>query len=259
MVFQIPETDKLRFPESKYISVRFDVLSSLATTFRVYILTKHSLVMGDIEHPGNRLNVYKILNLPDFPLVLRLHNRTGVAYRGRVYVRAELICGGFALTQLFAGYMTPWRALTWPDPIKESEVTEPGWFHSLTGTDPSAGSEISETVPTNTIWRIKAIVFSLTTDTTAVSRSVSLIIDDGTNVIFRSKAAPSQTESSTRTYIFSSVETDADFDVNNTVRIQIPDLKLTEGYRVRTSTNNLQSGDNFTAPILFVEEWVSIW
>ena len=54
----------------------------------------------------------------------------------------------------------------------------PGTIQSITGTDPSAGNEISQTVPANTIWRLWGMYATLVTDAGVADRRASRYIDD---------------------------------------------------------------------------------
>jgi len=166
-----------------------------------------------------------------------------------------LYLAGFPVLQLFSGYVSGGRPLTWPPGVFEEPLSGPGYKYSLAGTDPSAGGEISQTVPTNACWRLRSIRFSLTTDATVADRRVSLLIDDGTNELFRIIAPATQGANLTRHYVFAPHGLDT--TRNDHIYAQIPgDLRLFQRWRIRTATSNLQTGDDFSAPRLFVEEWL---
>jgi len=128
---------------------------------------------------------------------------------------------------------------------------------AITGTDPAAGSEISETVPTNARWRVASFRFSLTTSATVADRYVQLVVDDGTTPIRWGDFSPSpQGASATWTYQASPGGVEHTVRVG-VVRIALPDnLVLPQGWRIRTSTANLQTDDDFGPPELIVEEWI---
>src|SRR3990170_4429385 len=110
--------------------------------------------------------------------------------------------------------------------------------------DPAAGAEVIITVPTAKRWRLVAIRFRLVTSATAASRQVTLIIDDGTNVIWRKLVAATQTAGLTRNYLFTAYDGRADdtaFDANNEIKIYFPtaltaEASLPAAYRMLTST-----------------------
>ncbi|MBA7609565.1 hypothetical protein ES703_16756 [subsurface metagenome] len=130
-----------------------------------------------------------------------------------------------------------------------------GRIISITGTDPAAQTEISETVPARRRWSIKSIFFHLITDVTVANRHVSLIIDDGTNELWRITCANAHPASCDTTYSFAQIAA-TEALVDCACFHPLPDLSLPAGARIRTSTPLLKAGDNFSAPQLLVEEWI---
>ncbi len=124
-----------------------------------------------------------------------------------------------------------------------------------TGTNPAAGSEISETM-TQTEKNLYAVRFRLVTSATVATRTVNVIIDDGTNILWQKVAGATQTASLTRDYLFVAPPyTDgAAFDANGLLVMTLPNIPLLPGFRFRTTTTNIQAGDDFAAPLLFVQE-----
>lgn len=130
-----------------------------------------------------------------------------------------------------------------------------GRMRTITGTNPAAGVEISETVPAGVSWVLRSIAFSLTTSATAANRAVRVVLDDGATIFLRTGGNTTQTASQTLDYVA------ADFGVVGTIGTQtvlvgmpLPPYRLLPGHRVRTITINFQAGDDFTAPVLEVEE-----
>ncbi len=130
-----------------------------------------------------------------------------------------------------------------------------GRIRSITGTDPAAQAEISETVPARRRWAIKSIFFHLVTDGTVANRHVSLIIDDGANVLWQITCASAHPASCDTTYSFAQIAA-AEALVDCACFHPLPSLALPAGARIRTSTSLLKAGDNFSAPQLLVEEWI---
>lgn len=130
-----------------------------------------------------------------------------------------------------------------------------GRIRSITGTDPAAGEEISEVVPARRRWAIKSIFFTLVTDGTVADRDVSLILDDGTNQLWHITCATPHPASSSYTYSFAQIASGESM-VGNSCFHPFPDLALPAGARIRTVTDLLKAGDNFTAPQLLIEEWI---
>lgn len=131
-----------------------------------------------------------------------------------------------------------------------------GRSRSIAGTNPAAGAEISETVPTGTRWHISAVRISLVTDGTAANRTFQLVFDDGASPSFADIITQTaQTAGTTRVYFFTLDLPVMELAVVGNLLYPLPsELWLPEGFRMRTVTTNLQAGDDYGAPEFLVEE-----
>jgi len=186
--------------------------------------------------------------------------KSGSPYRGHCYVTLGLARRTAPTTEYYQdlakGYVTAAGGLIWPGGPYLDSVEGPGLLRSVTGTDPAAGAEISESVPTNARWRLRSLRASLVTDATVATRTVNFIVDDGATTLLNFPGVTTQTASLTRAYNVaeygfqpSAVGTDIFFYIPFLVR-------LLQGWRIRTSTTNLQAGDDWGAPQMEVEEWI---
>jgi hypothetical protein len=142
-------------------------------------------------------------------------------------------------------------------PFSESTQSIRGRIRSITGTDPAAGAEVSETVPVGAKWRLISFSVTLVTAVAAANRSPALIIDDGTNILYYSTLHAVQTASLTRIYQYAqgSYWVSA-ADANGVYQDGLPGLYLMPGWRIRTLTTNIQAADNWGAPQYSIEEYV---
>lgn len=191
-------------------------------------------------------------------LTVRVTGATSVY--GQTVARAQVVRGletsGIVLATLCHGAVTSMQPIAFPNGRVLSMVEGPGAVRSVTGTDPAAGVEISETVPTGARWRLLSVSFALVTDATVATRIPAVVVDDGTNTYSRTDGGVGQTASLTR--IFTAAGGGM-FATNVGGQHHIPfsnRLLLLAGHRVRTVTSNLQAGDNYGAPQLLVEEWI---
>jgi hypothetical protein len=178
--------------------------------------------------------------------------------RGQLYVTILVARGavptGFA--RLTEGYVDGTGCLAWPPGKQESSVSGRGVIRSITGTNPAAGAEVSETVPTNARWRPIAVRLTLVTDATVSSRVVTVTLDDGATVYLQVPSAVAQTASLTNSYNLGAdmIQIGA---ITTAILIPLPaELYMPAGHRIRSLTTNLQAGDNYGAPQLLVEEWI---
>lgn len=184
---------------------------------------------------------------------------TGTPLHGQCFVQALLIRGRGAsrtvLSTLFADYVTAMSFPAYPgSPIRAPEEG-PGFTQSLAGTNPAAGVEITETVPTNALWRLNSIRFVLVTDATVTNRTVSLHLDDGATSFFSIEAPSVQAASLTYAYTFAIQGAIQDRVVTDFTSV-IPPLLLPQTFRIRTSITNLQAGDDIGAPEMHLSEWL---
>ena len=157
---------------------------------------------------------------------------------------------------LLADYLTGSGPVAFPGARQLSSVEGPGVMRVITGTDPAAGAEVSETVPTNARWRLIAARIPLVTDATATNRIVVIVFDDGTTEFYRGSSTFTQTASLGRTYDLSGLSIEKGSVVDR-IQIAVPlPINLLQGFRFRTVTSAFQAGDNWQAPILLVEEWI---
>jgi len=174
----------------------------------------------------------------------------------RVQVVRGLEASGIVLGTLCAGYVTSAQPIAFPGGRVRSMVEGRGNIRLITGTNPAAGAEISETVPTGARWRVLSARLTLTTDATVVNRMAMLRITDGATVIAETQAPQVQVASLTYTYNFLRLGADRVLVQIGQIPIRMHDFILPAGYTIQTTTANLQAADDWAAPVLHVEEWL---
>lgn len=126
----------------------------------------------------------------------------------------------------------------------------------ITGADPAAGVEISETVPAGRAWELLAVRFTLVTSATAATRQVQLVLQNDSSVEFlRIAANVTQIASLTNSYNFAAgLGYERSALVQSHMVTGLPRLVLPGGYKITTVTASVQAGDNYGAPLLYVVE-----
>lgn len=180
------------------------------------------------------------------------------ADRGDCWVDVTIFRGfeavGLSVATLLAGYVGLFVSLSYPNSPVEPPVSGHGAIKRIVGTNPAAGAEIIETVPTGARWRILGFSASLITSATVDDRLVTLIADDGGNALVAGIATTVQTAGLTRFYFFSDYGAPLS-ESENSFAVPFPNLTLPANFRLRTSTANIAAGDDWGAPLLLVEEW----
>jgi hypothetical protein len=248
---------------------------------RLYIRARNSAtgtivtISGRIHQPDGTIQQFEFRHTPNtdrsvsleafnlgegYLVGLAVHASAGTVRRGQCWVELGLLRGlaaADAVRQVLGrDYVTADDAWGWPGAPNKSSLHGPGAIRSITGTDPAAGAEISEPVPTNARWRPLALLATFVTDATAANRSPRLELTDGTTTFFRGVGFDDQAASLTRRYSWALGG--ARVQANNGGEFQgtFPDVLLSAGFAIETVTANNVAGDDYGAPQLVVEEWL---
>ncbi len=124
--------------------------------------------------------------------------------------------------------------------------------------DPAAGVEISFTADEDLI--VHSLAFTLLTDATVANRFVSLVADDGAasgaDIFFRSEVSSALAASLQARYsAFSGSQKSGSAYWTPLFTWPAGGLRLRKNDRLRTITEALQAGDNFSAVVFQVEHY----
>jgi len=248
---------------------------------RLYIRSRNSaagvrlLIRGHVLRAEDGVNPFEYQHTPGtdrslstqdfaipegFLLDLAVHVDAGTPRRGQSFVQVGIARGSGAarvpLSVCISDYVTVAAAIGWPGSPLRSSVEGPGFMRVVTGTDPAAGVEIVETVPTDARWKIHGISFILATDGNVANRLVSVVLDDGTSTYFRASTPNAQVANTSVRYSIAPTGVIGDSQVV-AQQLNVPiGIVLFQGHRYSTLTSSIQVGDNFTAPVAYVEEWI---
>lgn len=211
--------------------------------------------------PGDRTVQQTFIGLTEgFLQQVTISHGSFIAPYGSTWVSVVVSRGNPADPQhnavLLQGVVTAARNLGWPDGPQLSGLETAGQVRSVAGTDPAAGAEVSETVPTGAYWDLLGFRATLVTSAVAGARRVHVVIDDGAAILLDLAAADTQAASLTRNYNagqdgFARAAQDSE------IYVPLPAaIRLAPGFRVRTTTTLLDAGDNYSAPQLLVREYI---
>lgn len=186
---------------------------------------------------------------------------SGAPARGQTFVRLQVIRGrgaaAIVLGTIVQGYITANQDRAWPGSVLEGSLEGDGYFRSLTGTDPAAGAECAEVVPTGARWQLVAWRVGLLTDATVQNRNVQLrYLNTAAGTVVELVAGGNQPASVSRFHCFvdlGSVGTLASGNFLSTLPAGVVSLA---GESIVTTTFGLTAGDNFEAPRYLVREWL---
>lgn len=186
---------------------------------------------------------------------------SGAPLVGQTYVMLQIIRGmlgaKIVLGCLLGGYITSMQHVAYPgSPILSSTEGEP-YVRKITGTQPAFGANISETVPTGARWQLLTFLAGLTTDATVIGRQPILTVRSSGSLVGESiinATIPASTGANVTWAAGLTPQVDA-----TGVHLQggwITDNRMLAGDELRTTVNNLQAGDRWTAPFFMVREWL---
>jgi hypothetical protein len=241
--------------------------STLPVDIRATVLLPDGTISTTAElhqAAADRTGVTQTIPLPEGFLLGLVCSLAGQAVApGRIWMAVTLGRGTpppqpLGVQTLITGWVGGQSLLIWPRGPGATPRDGGGWVRTVVGTDPAAGNEISEAVPTNALWRLLGVYCTLVTDATVANRTPALVIDDGSNIVWRGPWTVAQTASSTNNYSIGN-SMPAQVWYASTGLLPLPTiLLLPAGYRIRTVTANLQAGDNWGAPNLWVEEYLTL-
>lgn len=126
-----------------------------------------------------------------------------------------------------------------------------------TGTDPAANTEVLETVPAGKVWVLQTLTFTFVADANVATRRMVLIIDTGGggSNVYRIEASGSQAAGTSVNYTGDATQSRRGELDGNTEVYGLTSQPLGAGMRIRTTTTNIQVGDNYGVPVFSVLEY----
>jgi hypothetical protein len=239
------------------IDLLVESYSSSALVLQIRGLNDNEMIIGDVTTTADRLLSVATVAITAPPRMLTVRTASTGVKRGTCFVRISLRVEGVVMATLFSDYVTDTTAPAYPNGRISSSVEGPGLLRVITGTNPAAGSELSETVPTGACWLLHSLFCTFVTDATVTTRAPYLVYDDGASLFYRSQTVTGVTAS-----LSSGVSFHSSTGVNGSGTLvttgTIPSsLLLYQASRIRTVTVNIQAGDNYGTPVYYVEEWIN--
>lgn len=235
----------------------------LAVNSRILRPDSEPIACNDTISPGSgRTATQKIVPLSEGWLLGVVVSAGGSSALGATWVSVDLVRGAATGTcqlvqNLGSEYVTlrsPWQ---WPGTSELLSTDGSGVLRSITGATPAAGAEIAESVPAGARWKLLAFEADLATSATVANRVPGLLLDDGANVFAWVSTGVNETASLTWRNSFQSGTSQLSDPTNHVIMTSLgDDLVLGAGFRIRTSTVNLQAADQYAAPQYLVREWL---
>jgi hypothetical protein len=187
----------------------------------------------------------------------------GAPLMGQTFVKVQLIRGigaaAIVLGTILQGYVTASQAVGFPgSSIQDSFSVEPP-PRVIIGTTPGLAQEILETVPTGARWRLVALLVRLDTDATVITRNPRLEIRSATTTL---ALFPNPIGVTASIGVFPQWVQGLAYDQAHSTNVGVGGLPesaiLLAGQTIRTNTENMQLGDQYSTLRYVVQEWLEI-
>lgn len=249
--------ENVRWMKEGAIDLLIESWSSSALTLQIRGLNNNEMIIADHSTSSDRSLSSEAFAITAPPRLLTVRAASTGVKRGTCFVRISLRVEGVIMATLFADYVTDTVAPAYPNGNITSSIEGCGLLRVITGTDPAAGSEISETVPTGALWRVLSLFASFTTDATVQTRAPYLVFDDGATVYLRSQSVTGVTASLASNISFIANGATGGSGTLVTHGYSPYAVRVLPDHRIRTITVNLQAGDNYGTPTFLIEEWIN--
>jgi hypothetical protein len=240
--------EMLKFGSTAALSLEVAVWTFFNGPFFLSGITREGLVGFSFEPAGNGSQETFTFNVVDVPVNLVCHVGTQTLLRGDMWVVIYLRVNGQRVAKMMSGFVSTQTPLSWPQTSGEEPQAGRGSITSNEYGTHAAGAELSYTKGDNSIFRVRALNFTLVTDANAANRRVHLLIKDTSGSdMYRFFSSVDHPASTTKQYFFIPGADPKDEEDNGKVIIGIPyDILIHPDMVIATVTTNRQAGDDFS-------------
>jgi hypothetical protein len=182
--------------------------------------------------------------------------------RGSAFVVVDIFrgTGSQDVTQgavLVSGYPGTVGSIGFPESVIASPLDGRGFMRAVVGGAPAAGAEVSDAVPAGREWILRSTCVLFTASAAAANRVPMLFIDDGgANIMARVQMGTAITASQAPRLTWApGLQAGANAALNQTAG-WVMECRMLPGWRIRTLTTALDAGDQYSAPVYMVEEFI---
>jgi hypothetical protein len=185
-----------------------------------------------------------------------------VPVRGSTYVSVSIKrppAGGGQATQIILGdYISALYVPSWPTGRLVAPTEGPGRFRSIQIATPPAGADFLTQAPLHARWRVLCLFGTFGTSAQVANRQTTFFLDDGAAVFYQVMSPLTQAASLAFTYSLSGGVTQTQGN-GTTFTLPAPTGQAMSGlWRIGSSTNNIQTLDQWTNLRIVVEEWLEV-
>lgn len=247
---------QLTYQEGVTFALKIQSMSNAIVTLTIRVITKEGMSVFKHITTATGSVATNTFRISDIPILVSITDETGAFTQGGCYATLSLMQGSDKLYEMCSGFVYKLKSLSYPSNNGQDQVPGTGRLLTYTGTDPAAGAEIQEAVPTGRLWKLRSIYFKLVTDANVANRRVHIQATYAGDTFLDVYTNIDQAAGTTKYYYFSNANVGTIAENANKILGGLPDnIWVSSDDVIVTSTLNKQAGDNFGAPILQVEEF----
>jgi hypothetical protein len=187
----------------------------------------------------------------------------GAPVLGQTFVRVQLLQGSGTpatiLATLVADYVTTNQGPGYPASPVRTSLDSGGYERVVLGTMPGAGLNIAETVPTGRRWQILNIFAGFSTNATPAGRYTQCAIGDPVGTKIFAPCPTAQPASSGWFYAFGAGAATLLDAITGRFQVGLPVTVLAlDTATIALQAQFIQAGDQWSAPVLSVREWLQV-
>lgn len=257
-------------PSPVYVGVNDDLIVACATsqtgetvTVSYRLLRPDGLlVLGQftIAPPNTRAVTVHTESLAE-GFLLSVSCKAAVAStRGQTFVRVFLsdpaLGGGQPSYMLMADYVTTAMAPAHPNGRVLAPSEGPGNPRAVTAIVPGIGNDWNQTVPPNARWKVRTVFAQLSTSAAVANRYVTFAITNGG--VFQYIGGADKVQAASTACFYGGAALTPNVSPNSGIGMVplAPDTPILGAGTLQASTRNIDPGDQWSAIVLGVEEWL---
>jgi hypothetical protein len=187
----------------------------------------------------------------------------GSPLSGQTYVIAQLVRGigaaAIVLGTILGGYVTSTQALGFPGSPIASSIEGGGYIRTIAGTQPAAGTDFQESVPTGARWELLRLFNYLVASAVAGTRVPYFELISSAAVSAAIGPAANTTAAQTINYTWApNLPVVADVANGFSVQPTPGHPILLAGDSFRSATFGMLAGDQWNVPRYVVREWLEV-
>jgi hypothetical protein len=157
------------------------------------------------------------------------------------------------LGTLIAAFVTDAVPAAWPGSLVAASGDSEGTLDAIAGADPAAGAEWSIVVPAGARWRVRSVTAVLVASAAVANREPSIVFTADGLVVASVPSGVAHVASQTRRYSWFPSAFRGAAAASLDLAVPIPALELRGGDTITSVTTAIDVGDNWGAPVVYVE------